>query len=114
LKARRGNAETTMTKHHPEKPVELYRDDDAYVVIVDLPGFDREDIDVHWHDGRLHVEAEHLTTEAGRTQVVHRHLGLPRQIDVDGISATFEEDVLEVHLPIEGEGRPRGTSVDVE
>ena len=103
-----------MTKHHPEKEVELYRDDGAYTVIVDLPDFEREDVDVRWHDGRLHVEAEHVTTEEGRTRVFHRHLGLPKRIDVEGIGATFEDGVLEVHLPIAGDDRSHGTTVDVE
>ena len=102
-----------MTKHHPSKAVELYRDDGAFTVLVDSEGYDREDVEVSWHDGRLHVVAEHLR-EDGRTRMFHRHLGLPKRIDVEAITAHFDEGVLEVSLPILGACEPDGRVIAVE
>ncbi|ELZ25622.1 heat shock protease protein [Halosimplex carlsbadense 2-9-1] len=98
--------------HHPDHEVELFKDEGAYQVYVDLPGYDRDDVDLRWHDGRLHVTAEHRTG-AGETRVFNRHVSVPRRIDADAISATFGEDVLTVRLPVaEGGSRP-GTRIEV-
>lgn len=103
-----------MTHHHPAHEVELYRDDDVYTVIVDLEGFDRGDVEVSFHDGRLHVEAEHVDAAEGRNRVVHRHVGVPKTIDVEDITATMTDGVLEVTLPIVGDGDVHGVPIDVE
>lgn len=93
-----------MTTHHPAKGVELYVEDDTYVLLFEMPQFDPDEIDVTWHDRRLHVEAEH-TAEGDRREVYHRSVGLPREIDESGISASYSEGVLEVDLPISDEQR---------
>jgi HSP20 family protein len=103
-----------MSTHRPAHEVELYRDGDAYSVIVDLPDFDREDVEVRFHDGRLHVEGEHLDPDDGQRAIFNRHVGLPKLVDVENIEATFEDGILEVTLPIAGEDIVRGVTVDVE
>lgn len=67
-----------MTRHHPEKEVELYREGDRYVVQFDLPDYEPDDIDVRWRDRRLHVSAEHHG-EDDRRQVYHRSIGVPKR-----------------------------------
>ncbi|WP_459194618.1 Hsp20/alpha crystallin family protein [Halosimplex sp. J119] len=98
--------------HHPDHEVELYRDDDAYEVYVDLPGYDREDIDLRWHDGRLHVAAEHRTDD-GETRVYNHDVSVPRSVDAESITADYDDDVLTVRLPITDDGSRPGTRIDV-
>ena len=98
--------------HRPDHEVELFKDDGAYEVIVDLPGYDRADVDLHWHDGRLHVTAEHRN-EDGQTRVLNRHLSVPRRIDAEAIEASFDEGVLTVTLPIVDDGEKPGTHIEV-
>jgi HSP20 family protein len=98
--------------HHPDHEVELFKEEDAYEVYVDLPGYERGQVSVRWHDGRLHVEAE--DHEDGAKRVYSRHVSVPREIDESGIAATYEEEVLEVHLPIlDGESHP-GREIEIE
>mgnify|MGYP000058940290 CR=1 FL=1 len=99
--------------HHPDHEVELFKDEGAYEVYVDLPGYDRADVDLRWHDGRLHVTAEHRTGE-GETRVFNRHVSVPRRIEADDISATYSDDVLTVRLPLSEDGSRPGTRIDVE
>ncbi|MBX0322806.1 Hsp20/alpha crystallin family protein [Halomicroarcula sp. F13] len=100
-----------MVTHHPAKGVELYREDGAFVVLVELSEFDREDVDLRWHDRRLHVEAErHEPGE--RSRVFHRSVGLPRPIREADITATIEDGVLEVTLPIDDRAR-EGRRIDI-
>jgi HSP20 family protein len=88
-----------MTRHKPEKEVELHRESDAYVVLFDMEAFDPADVAVHWRDRRLHVSAEH-GEDGDRQRVYHRSMGVPKTIDEADIEATFRDGVLEVRLPI--------------
>jgi HSP20 family protein len=92
-----------MTTHHPTKGVELYQEDDAYVVLFDLPNHDPEDIEVRWHDSRLHVEAPEREGSE-RHRVFHRSIGLPKPIRESGISASFDDGVLTVTVPVSDDG----------
>ncbi len=44
---------------------ELYEEDDEFVLNVELPGFDVEDIDVSWDDGMLNIAAEREDEQRG-------------------------------------------------
>jgi HSP20 family protein len=101
-----------MTRHTPHHEVELYREGENYVVIVELPGAAAADVDVDWIDGHLSVAAE--VEREDRRRVVSRRLSVPKEIDPSGITARFDDDVLEVTLPIVGERRSDGVSVEIE
>ncbi len=103
---------THVTTHHPRKGVELYREDDAYVVLFDLPDHDPADIEVRWHDSRLHVEAVEGDA-TGRSGVFHRSIGLPKAIEEGNISAVYEDGVLTVTAPVSDSG-PEHHTVDVQ
>ncbi|QLH79708.1 Hsp20/alpha crystallin family protein [Halosimplex rubrum] len=98
--------------HHPDHEVELFKDEGAYEVYADLPGYGSADVDLRWHDGRLHVTAEHRTDE-GETRVFNRHVSVPRRVDADAISATYSDDVLKVRLPVSDDDARPGTRIEV-
>lgn len=85
--------------------------DDGIVVTADLPGFERDDIDVSLIGHTLTIAAERRTdadaeAEAGergtslrrerRTESVRRAVRLPESIDADEASATYNNGVLTV------------------
>ena len=88
---------------------ELYEEDGEFVLTVEMPGFERDEIDVTWQDGVLNVAAEHVEEERGRKRTYHRRFRFPRAVDDDAIGANYRNGVLEVTLPaVEGttvEGR---------
>ncbi len=94
--------------------VELYEQDDAFVLTVDMPGFERDEISVAWDDGRLNVSAEHVDEAHERRKTYHRTFRLPKEIDVDEISASYRNGVLEVTLPIPVSATPKGAQIEVE
>jgi HSP20 family molecular chaperone IbpA len=53
-------------------------------------------------------------SDEGRRRVVTRRLSFPKEIDPEGISAAYDEGILEVSLPIVGDERPRALKIDVE
>jgi HSP20 family protein len=102
-----------MTRHQLDHEIELYREDDQYVVLMELQGYDREELDLTWRDNHLHVEAQHVDSETGRSEVRRRSLSFPKEIDDEGISASVDEGTLEVHLPISAEERDTGRQIDI-
>ncbi|MDY6769168.1 MAG: Hsp20/alpha crystallin family protein [Candidatus Nanohaloarchaea archaeon] len=93
---------------------ELYEEDDAFVLSIEMPGFDSEDIDVTWNEGRLNVAAEHVDEERNRKRTYHRAFRLPKDVDTDGIEAVYENGILEVRLPIIEGSTIEGQPIDVK
>ena len=50
---------------------ELYGEDGEFVLTIDVPGFEREEIDLAWDDGALNVAADHVDEERGRKKTCH-------------------------------------------
>jgi len=89
--------------------VDVTESDDEFVVTADLPGYDREGIDLTLDGRRLRISAERERDETDederfvRRERVHTELSrsvlLPGDVDADGVSATYRNGVLAVHLP---------------
>lgn len=94
--------------------VELYEEDEAFVLSIEMPGFDREEIDLTWDDGRLRVAAEHVDEARDRKRTYHRTFRLPKQVENEEIDATYRNGVLEVTLPIARGAAQRGRSIEIE
>lgn len=91
-------------------PVDVEDTGDEYVVTADLPGYDREDVDVQLAGERLTVSADHTeSTETGdeghyvrrerRQRSVSRTVRLPEAVDESGTEARYQNGVLTVTLP---------------
>jgi len=93
---------------------ELYEEDGEFVLSVELPGFDPEDIDVTWHEGVLNVAAEHEDDSRGERKTYHRRFRFPKDVDEDAVGAAYQNGILEVTLPIFEESTARGTTIEVE
>ena len=93
---------------------DLYEEDDAFVLSIDAPGFDREEIDLTWDRGVLNVAAEHVDEERGRKRTFHRRFRFPKDVDTEGIDAAYRNGVLEVTLPIRHDIELRGEPIPIE
>jgi len=93
---------------------ELYEEDDEFVLTVELPGFDREEIDLAWDNGVLNIAAEHTDDDRGRKRTYHRRFRFPKDIDEAEIAASYNNGILEVTLPVATEGVAHGTAIPIE
>ena len=93
---------------------ELYEEDDEFVLTVELPGFDRAEIDLTWDNGVLNVAAEHVDDDRGRKRTYHRRFRFPKDVAEDSISASYSNGILEVTLPVESGAATRGTAIPIE
>ena len=89
-----------------ESAATLEDEGDAYVYVMDLPGFEKADIDLMFHDGLLTVRAhtdiedESDAYRSVRSRRVSRQGPIPKAIVTDEITASYHNGVLEVRLPV--------------
>ena len=93
---------------------ELYEEDGEFVLSVDVPGFEREDIDLTWDRGVLNVAVEHVDEDRGRKRTFHRRFRFPKDVDTEAIDASYTNGVLEVTLPIREGIELRGERIPIE
>jgi HSP20 family protein len=96
-------------------PVDLVETVDAYLVMAELPGVDRDDLTISMHDdGRLTVAGmrrervgeEYHRVERGRGSF-SRTFHLPIPVDADRITADLHDGVLTVTCPKAANGGGR-------
>ena len=92
---------------------ELYEEDDEFVLSVEMPGFDPEEISVSWNDGVLNVAAEHEDEARGQRKTYHRRFRFPKDVDDDAITAEYTNGVLEVRLPVTTGAAVTGTEIEI-
>jgi HSP20 family protein len=114
------NVESGLPDHGPS--VDLRDEGDEFVLVADLPGYEKSDIEVSVADRTVTVRAER---EAGtdeesdrylrrerRHRAASRRVTVPAPVDETDASATYRNGVLTVHLPKREGGD--GTEIDVE
>lgn len=84
---------------------DVFEKDDAYVVALDLPGIDREKLDISIDENRLTIKGE----RAARNSTEHRRecpsgrfvrtFSVPTSVEQKNIRAKYKDGVLEVSLP---------------
>ena len=93
---------------------ELYEEDDEFVLSVEMPGFDPEEISVSWDSGVLNIAAEHEDDERGQRRTYHRRFRFPKDVEDDAITAEYTNEILEVRLPVLTGATVSGTEIEVQ
>jgi HSP20 family protein len=107
--------------------VDLEDRGDSFVVTADLPGFDREEIDLSLREETLELSASHETEEETEEETetatyvrrerrrsdVRRSVYLPDPVVAEETSATYENGVLTVTLPKATPEEDEGTDIPV-
>lgn len=99
-------------------PVDLYEDKDHNFVRAELPGVNRDDINVEMVDGFLTITASRKTPTAdGKGEEsfsFSRSVNIPDEVQADKVSAAYENGVLTVTLPKREEAKPKKITVAVK
>lgn len=106
-----------------ELAVDLLDTDDAYVVTVDVPGFDRNELDLRVSDRTLRIdgEREESTDEAEenylrrerRRASIRRSIGLPAPVKPDDVTAKLHNGILTIVVP-KAEPVPESRRVEID
>jgi HSP20 family protein len=101
--------------------MDAFRTDRGTVVRLDVPGFSRDDVQVSVHEGVLTLSGSRTSeseVEEGNwihreraAQSFERSVVLPKGVDVNAITATVDNGVLEVVVPHPEEMQPQQIKV---
>jgi len=93
--------------------VSVEETDDGFVVLADLPGFDRDELSIRLHDDVLQLDGEHEVGDGMgyRSRRVSEQVRLPAAVDPEHVTASYHNGVLQVDFVVEPDG---GTEIDIQ
>ena len=110
------------TSHQPRvMPIDLFREGDRYILNADLPGADPASVDVDVDGHLLTIRAQRSVADrdGSRWLVQERPSGaymrqftIGDDVDTDRISASYDNGVLSVIIPVAERAKPRKISVE--
>ena len=102
-------------------PMDLYRAGDHYVLHADLPGVDPGSVDIGVDNNTLTIKAERTGRSEDNVQWIAserftgtylRQLSLGEGVDTENISASYENGVLTVTIPVADRAKPRRVPIE--
>lgn len=102
-------------------PVDIRETDDAYLVTAELPGVNKEDVDITVENNVLSLRGERKWQNEAKDESYHRiertygrfnrTFTLPRSVRPDDVQARYENGVLHLTIPKAEEARPRRIAI---
>ena len=101
---------------------DVYEKEKEFVIALDLPGVQKQALDVSLDDDRLTVRGERAAPPEDDSQVRRaerphgrfvRSFTLPSTVDREGIAADYKDGVLRLRLPKRQEPRARRLEIEV-
>jgi HSP20 family protein len=90
-------------------PLDMYEKEDSFTVRMELPGVKPEDLDISVTGDTLTIKGEYKPPAEVKEKDYHycemcygsfsRSITMPAAIDANKIEATYENGILEIHLP---------------
>ena len=112
-------AEMERADWHPS--ADVYENESEYIIALDLPGIERNALDVSLDDNRLTIKGERARAETeAEARRAERPFGrflrsftLPTVVDRDGITADYKDGVLRLRLPKRQEKQSRRVEIKI-
>jgi len=97
--------------------MDLVADNNGYTVLCDLPGVEKNDVEVTVAAGDLTIKGEKHPPEQPKNAKIYRQetwagpfqrtIALPGEVDSARVSATLKEGVLVLKMPKREEAKPK-------
>ena len=101
-------------------PVDIFENEDALIVVADLPGVDRNGVDIRVEDDILTIKGNAKYTQPATVlrqeftlQNYYRQFQLSEEVDQSKISAESKNGVLTITLPKAEKSKPKQIKVKV-
>lgn len=104
-------------------PVDIFEDSEGITLEADMPGVDRDRLNLHVENDSLIVEGEASINMPEGMEALYadvqatryrRSFALSSELETDGINASLKDGVLRVRIPKRAEVLPRKIEVRVE
>lgn len=105
-------------------PVDVYEDQDAFLIKIELPEINRDEVKVNLNDNVLSISGERRVENEEKRENYHRversygqfyrSFTLPPNVDAASINAQFKDGVLRLTLPKKEEAKPKQIEVKVD
>jgi HSP20 family protein len=110
---------TNATQNRTLVPAYAVRDEkDAVYLTIEMPGVDKENVDITVENNQLQVRGTRNTEESGRYHIRERRSGdfvrsftVDDTVDTDHIDASMEHGVLRLKLGMKEHAKPRKIEV---
>ena len=103
--------------------VEMFEREGQLVIRADLPGLNKDDVQVELRDDAIVIRGERQDERREEREgffstervygTFYREIPLPQGVDPDEATATFRDGVLEITMPIE-ESQSRGRRLEIQ
>lgn len=93
-------------------PADVYESENAYQIVLDMVGVDREQLTLTLEQETLKVSGRRASND-NEPLVFEREFGVPSIIDRDAVAANYTAGVLTVTLPKQASSKPRRISVAI-
>lgn len=115
-----GREGTRAQERYMLPPVDIYETSESLVLIADLPGVAKEDLNLRVDNNVLTLQGKSSHAASGEAiyreyELVNffRQFELSEQVDQEKIAADFKQGVLTLHLPKVEKPQPRQIEVTV-
>ncbi|MBZ5647863.1 MAG: Hsp20/alpha crystallin family protein [Acidobacteriia bacterium] len=118
-----GREDELMTTGNFIPPVDVYEDEHAITLKLEVPGVEQRDIDVRLENNTLTIRGERKFEKEEKEENFHRierrygsfarSFALPNTVDPEQANAEFENGVLKIRLAKKAEAKPKQIKVGI-
>ncbi|MBI3651447.1 MAG: Hsp20/alpha crystallin family protein [Acidobacteria bacterium] len=104
--------------------VDIYEDNEAFLLKLELPEMNRDDIKVNLNENVLSISGERRFENEDKRDSYHRversygqfyrSFTLPPNVNAEAINAEYQDGILRLTLPKKEEAKPKQISVNVK
>ena len=104
--------------------MDVYTEEDKLIADVQVPGFKKDEVEIHVHNGLLEIKGEKNVSEndkegkKNRSYMVreshesfYRALRLPEYADEDHVDAKFDDGMLKITVPFKELPKPKKVTI---
>ena len=103
---------------------DIYEDKENYVLTLDLPGINKDNVKISYVDGQLNISGERKNEKESKDGTYHRversygkyfrSFSLPKEIKDDKIDAEFKDGQLTITVPKAEEVKPKEIDIKIK
>ena len=117
------NVPAVTQNTHWQPSVDIRETDDAFIIVADIPGLKKKDVNVNVKDGKLEISGERIFENKEENGSYHRRersygsfnrsFHLPEIVLEEKITASFKDGILSVEVPKAEEVKPKGYEIKI-